>query len=290
MNFQTATSNYISSLSSVRRRGVLSANSQRLYAAYARKASAHFLDTDLSLVKNGRVKAFVESLRAEGLSPNTIVGTVGVLKAIVSSVKTEDGEPVYSQKFDAEFLALPIIRSTEQTCATSADVERAVASGVLIVPFLAATGLRISEALALSIDDASDSYDPANGTIHIRKTLKTQSAKRSVLLPDNFKLWLNGRIPSSGKLLRQTYQQVHAALNAADVPKPHAYRRFRVTVLRRHRMQEDVLRSQLGHSKTSITDQYSYAADDADFLRSEIERCGLGFSLESVNNPTEKSQ
>ena len=283
MNFHTATSNYISSLSSVRRRGVLSANSQRLYAAYARKASAHFLDTDLSLVKNGRVKAFVESLRAEGLSPNTIVGTVGVLKAIVSSVKTEDGEPVYAQKFDAEFLALPIIRSKEQTCATSADVERAIASGVLIVPFLAATGLRISEALALSREGAEDSYDAGSGAILIRKTLKTQSAKRSVLLPNQFKIWLNARIPSSGKLFTQTYQQVHTMLKEVGLPKAHAYRRFRVTVLRQHRMQEDVLRSQLGHSKTSITDQYSYAADDADFLRSEIERCGVGFNFQGGN-------
>jgi integrase len=104
-----------------------------------------------------------------------------------------------------------------------------------------------------------------------------------VLLPDNFKLWLNGRIPSSGKLVTQTYQQVHAALKAADLPKPHAYRRFRVTVLRQHRMQEDVLRSQLGHSKTSITDQYSYAAEDADFLRSEVERCGVGFNFAGNN-------
>jgi hypothetical protein len=45
-------------------------------------------------------------------------------------------------------------------------------------------------------------------------------------------------------------------------------------------MSESVLKSQLGHSLNGdITNLYDRSAQDAQFVRAEVERVGLGFSL-----------
>ena len=163
MKFQQATNNYIATLSKPRRRGFLSANSVRLYTAYATKLAAHFGSGDLADVKNGRVKAFVDELRAQNLSASTIVGIAFVLKQIIASVQTDDGESIYTQKLNANFLALPVIEAKEQTCASAGDVEKAIAYGLPVVALLAASGLRISECLALTINGDEDSYCPETG-------------------------------------------------------------------------------------------------------------------------------
>jgi integrase len=200
------------------------------------------------------------------------------LKSIIASVKNEDGERIYQQKLDADFLALPILKPEPQTCATAADVEKAIATGFPIVAFLAASGLRISETLALCVNGDADSYDLATAVINIRETLKTRSANRSVILPGIFRGWFSKHVPRSGRLFPNiTYQRLHDALVSAGLPQAHAYRRFRVSHLRQMRCQEDILRGQVGHSKASITDHYSY--QDEAFAKREIERCGLGFEL-----------
>jgi integrase len=253
MNFETASRSYRQNLTAPRRRGALSANSRRLYSSYACKLERHFGDLDLAVVKNGRVKTYIESLRAQALSPSTIVGIFGVLKSIIASVKNEDGDRIYQQNLDADFLALPILKREPQTCATAADVEKAIATGFPIVAFLAASGVRISEALALCVNGDADCYDPATGVINIRETLKTRSARRSVILPEIFRAWFSKHVPSSGRLFPKiTYQRLHDALIAAGLPQAHAYRRFRVSHLRQMRCQEDILRGQVGHSKASI--------------------------------------
>jgi site-specific recombinase XerD len=147
MTFNEASSSYIAALTQPRRRGALSPNSVRLYTLHATRLALHFGPVDLADVKNGRVKEYIHALQAEQLSASTIAGIYSVLRQIVSSVRNEDGEPIYTQKFDADFLNLPIVKPTAQPCATAADVARSFGSpSSPLVPFLAATGLRVSEA------------------------------------------------------------------------------------------------------------------------------------------------
>jgi integrase len=282
MLFKDAVTSYITNLTTPRRRGPLSANTKRLCESYARKLDKHFGTLPLEDVRNGRVREFITALRADGLADGTIIGIFGVLKSSIASVTDQDGNPLYNPNFNKNFLTLPFLEKKDQRCATAAEIERAILSGNILVPFLAATGLRVSEALVITVGTEGDCYDPATGLVHIRATLKTTSAARSVLVPENFRLWLNARIPSTGRLFPNTYQQIYDALQSHGLPQCHAYRRFRVTHLRKARMQEDVLRAQLGHSKKSITDSYSYAADDEKFLRTQIEAAGVGFDFQSA--------
>lgn len=278
ITLQSATILYCTSLDAPRRRGTLSANSQRLYRHYAMAAAAFFPPhTPLSKVKNGAVKEYVDSLRARKLSPVSINSHISILSAVIRSVKNADGEALFTQAIDKDFCALPIVKREEQECATAADIEKGIA--LPLVAFLAASGLRISEALALEIDGAGDSYQPETGTIHIRKTLKTPAAARVVILPETFRVWFNARIPATGRIFPLSYQTARARLQSAGLPNAHSFRRFRVTHLRTSRCAEDVTRSQLGHSSSNITDRYSYAASDLEFVRAEIERCGVGFDF-----------
>jgi integrase len=284
MNFSTATTSYIQTLSAPRRRGCLSANSQRIYSAYAKILDTEFGALDMAAVCNVKVKSFIARLRAENYAPSTIIGIFKVLKAIVGSVRDSKGARLYSAKLqdltDLEFINLPVLEPTEEICASATDVENA--RDLPIVAFLAATGLRISECLALSVGAEGDCYDTATSTVHIRKTLKTKAAARSIILPKAFATWFAPFVPASGKLFATTYQQLHGTLQRDALPCPHAYRRHRATWLRTQRCSEDVIQCQLGHAKKTVTDGYSHAGQNLEFVRAEIERCGLGFALPRV--------
>jgi integrase len=72
---------------------------------------------------------------------------------------------------------------------------------------------------------------------------------------------------------------IYDALNRLGLPKCHAYRRFRATHCRTARMSEAVLKAQLGHADRDITSRYDRSVQDAQFVRAEVERVGLGFSI-----------
>jgi hypothetical protein len=66
----------------------------------------------------------------------------------------------------------------------------------------------------------------------------------------------------------------------------HSYRRFFVTVHDAAATNPGALKRLLGHSKGSdITARYSRAAENLDFLRAEMERCPLGFTLPAIAAP-----
>src|ERR1700751_766293 len=106
MTFNEAASSYIAVLTQPRRRGALSPDSVRLYTLHATRLALHFGPVDLTDVKNGRVKEYILALQDEQLSASTIAGIYSVLRQIISSVRNEDGEQVYAQKFDADVLNL----------------------------------------------------------------------------------------------------------------------------------------------------------------------------------------
>ena len=61
----------------------------------------------------------------------------------------------------------------------------------------------------------------------------------------------------------------------------HAFRRFRVTHLRKSGVPEDLIHFWLGHAGKSVTDDYSKLKDDLEFRKEVAVRVGLGFELPS---------
>src|ERR1700733_11703708 len=265
--FQQAANLYIESINNRVTEKTLSPNSARLYKIHANRLAAHFGPLDLSTVKNGIVRDYVSSLKREGLSAATIQAITITLKNVIAAVEDADLEPVYKQQINNKKVGVPKAVRVAQPCAVKEEVEYAIAAGNVLVPFLAITGLRISEALSLEKNGIADSYCPETGIVSIRKTLKTAAAKRDVPLPEAFRLWFNERIPQNGKLFNLNYQRVRDALQAEGLSNPHAFRRFRISHCRKMGMNESVLRRLAGHSAPDITSHYDSSANDSEFVK-----------------------
>ena len=113
-------------------------------------------DVPLSMVDNLTVKPLVRKLVEGGLDPETVNKYVRYVKQVVKSKLAPNGEPLYPRVWNAEVLDLPVVVYRKQKrpalksdgvnsliAAAESDVER------FLYVLLAATGLRISEALAL---------------------------------------------------------------------------------------------------------------------------------------------
>jgi len=60
----------------------------------------------------------------------------------------------------------------------------------------------------------------------------------------------------------------------------HAFRRFRVTHIRKNMVPEDLIRSWIGHAQKTATDEYSKLKHDVRFRKHVAESVGLGFNLQ----------
>jgi hypothetical protein len=61
----------------------------------------------------------------------------------------------------------------------------------------------------------------------------------------------------------------------------HAFRRFRITHLRKNGVPDDLIHFWLGHAGKSVTDDYSKLKEDLEFRKEVAVRVGLGFELQS---------
>lgn len=111
----------------------------------------------LDKVHNGSVKGLVCAMKAANLSAQTITTYVNLVKNVVGSVVDEEsGEPIYPRKWRSDILDLPIIENQKQPCFSTKEMEALIVDTFMsrgwegdLFTLLAASGLRISEALAL---------------------------------------------------------------------------------------------------------------------------------------------
>jgi integrase len=264
-----------------------SASTLKVYARAVERAEKMLGSLPLDQINNEVIREFVAAMRAEEFSPATIRRDLTVIKLVVESV-TKDGNPLYPLRINRKFARVPRIIPAEQhaPCATREDVERALSHVELAGPItvMAGVGLRISEVLSLRAADCLglDSWDSENSIIHIRATLKTPAARRSIPVPPEINEFLQRiSLSAPGELLFSVSRnRLYNLLEARDLPMPHAYRRYFATVRDEAGMNPGALKRIMGHSKgEDITARYSRAAENMDFLRSEMERAPIGFTL-----------
>lgn len=285
----------------IRRNGrPLSDNSIRIYKVSLGRLSKHFGEAALP-VTNKMLREYVAAMRAEGYSGSSIVGDLNVCKLAQESLTSDDGDPIYPMRIRHDFVLTPEVVAENTPCASQEDVERSLSLSGLIsgaIVIAAGAGCRISEILALQygdVDGTQDCYDAANSIIHIRRTLKTPAALRSIPLPVDLNDFLVHFVAeqncAAGNRIfaRLSRSEVYRQLGKAELPPPHSFRRYFTTWRRKAGMSEEVLKRLLGHSRGSdITTRYSRASDDMDFVRKEVERVGLGFTLPRVQSLTEE--
>ena len=82
-------------------------------------------------------------------------------------------------------------------------------------------------------------------------------------------------------------RSLHPILEEKGIRKTgyHAFRRFRLTHLRRQRVAEDLIRFWMGHADRTVTDGYSRLRDDREFHQQVPESAGVGWVLTSPVAP-----
>ena len=96
-----------------------------------------------------------------GLSPQTIVSHSKVVRMVVSSAVSSDGDQIHPRKWNHDFIGLPIVDPNKQRrpTVTEAELREILANTkkryAVLFALLAGTGLRIGEALGLKPTDLS---------------------------------------------------------------------------------------------------------------------------------------
>jgi integrase len=256
----------------------------------------------LATVTNASVRSLVERFYKAGLSPQSIVTYVNLVKLIVASAIDENGEEVYPRKWNSSFIDMPIVANQRRPSFTaeamSSIVLKAEGPMKVLYALLAGSGLRIGEALGLEVKHVS----ACGRVLNIEQsawqtgiqTPKTTNAFRQVDLTPELAMMVRTQIGgkmsglvfpnSQGNPLSQTNllrRYFHPLLKGLGIPKQgfHGTRRFRATWLRKQMAPEDLIHFWLGHAPNSITDIYSKLSEDVEFRQEVTQRVGLGFSL-----------
>ena len=275
--------------------------------SYRSRLANHILPAigilDLESFGNGAMKTFAQGLSTKGLGPKTILETVTVVKLIMASAVSGDGDYLYPRTWNHDFIDLPPVTGQKQPTISPAKLAEALLDKTYgtFYALLAATGLRIGEALALRYgqDGVRTGWNPDLSLVDVRTGLwrnqegspKTIAAVRQIdvhpILNEALKAHQtqNSIIPSA--YLFQSLIGTHVcestlrrySLAPMNVEGFHCFRRFRLTHLREQRVPEDLIKFWMGHAKVGVTDLYSQMSKNVELRKTWAEKAGLGFSL-----------
>ena len=229
-----------------------------------------------------KIKPLIEKMSAF-LSPRTVNKYVEYIKQVVKSLKAPNGEPVHKRTWDAETMDLPVVEFSEQkrpslkAKAISGLVAESTGQEQALYVLLAATGMRISEALGLEVR-----YIINNGrTIKVEqqveknrprivKYLKTSASKREIDLHPDVAEYLRQYTAGKSGLLFQTANGTPHLYGNIDESwlKPrlvrmkldekgmgwHSFKRFRKTWLRGNRCLEDINNFWMAHKPKTMSE------------------------------------
>jgi integrase len=262
-------------------------------------------DLPLRNVDNLTVKPLVERLVASGLKPRSVNKYIEYVKQVVKSLKAPNGEPVHKRTWDAETMDLPIVEYSEQkrpslkAKAISDLIAGSNGQEQALYVLLAATGMRISEALAIEtrhfinggqtivVEQQVEKNCP-----RIVKYLKTSAAKREIDLHPDIAEHLQHYMTGKNGLLFHTAHGTPHLYNNLDnrwlTPRLdemkldagwHAFKRFRKTWLRGSRCLEDLNNFWMAHKPQTMSEVYSHLHQELEMRLKESERVGYGFDI-----------
>ncbi len=278
-------------------------------AAYQGRIKNHILPAigplELVAFGNGAMREFAAGLTHKGLAPKTVLETTTLVKLIVASAVTPDGDYLYPRSWNHEFIDLPQVKDQKQPILTPEQLKAALADKHygLFYALLAGTGLRIGEALALRFGSVSKktAWTPTSAILRVRSALwrgqegspKTPAAVRDIDLHTDLNVRLleyvrpMGLSPTDEDYVFNTssgYPLCESTIRR-DSLKPlgiegfHTFRRFRLTHLRAQGVPEDLIQYWMGHAKVSVTDRYSKIDQDMGLRKTWAAKAGLGFEL-----------
>jgi integrase len=273
-------------------------------------------DMPLGSVGNLALKNLGATMVEGGLGPSAIRSYTNAVKLVVASAVNEEGDLLYPRKWNHDFIDLPQDNKPKQPTVTGDVVTAIVAASTtklyrMLHTLCAAGGLRFGEALGIDIKNIA----PDRSTIKIcQKAWRGQlhdflknrnKGEREIDLHPAVAAMLKDFIGErnsgllfcsrTGKQLWQTNilrRSLHPILAELNQPRygAHAFRRFRLTWLRKNNVPRDLERFWMGHADEEIGDIYSKLKEDLKFRKEVTEKVGLGFELPVQKAPVEPNE
>jgi integrase len=268
-------------------------------------------DLPLGNVHNITVKLLVDKMKSS-LSARTVNKYAEYVGQVVASLKDgRTGEPIHPRKWDSSVMDLPVVNPKRQRRpalrleAINTLVSKSKGDEQALYVLLAATGVRISEALALEtkhfVNDGRTIrvfQQVDRDRPRIVEYLKTDAGSREVDLSMQVAEYLRAFISGKDGLLFETrngtpylhnnleQRWLTPRLQAMRIDEKgmgfHAFRRFRKTWLRGERCQEDINNFWMGHQPETMSEIYSRMEFELDRRLREAEKVGVGFTVPSI--------
>ena len=271
-------------------------------------------DLPLGNVHNITVKPLVTKMK-KSLSARTVNKYVEYIEQIVASLKDgKTGEPVHPRIWDAKEMDLPVIKSKEQRPpalklnAVNKLVSESEGDEQALYVLLAATGMRISEALALESKHLVNNCRTIQVYQQVDRDRPPASLSTLRRMRDSAKLTYARRSESTSKhsktarmdccfrpgtalrtcttALNNEQRWLTPRLEAMGIDEKgmgfHAFRRFRKTWLRGKRVQEDINNFWMGHAPETMSETYSRLDLELDLRLTEAESMGVGFTVPPI--------
>lgn len=257
-------------------------------------------DLPLSKVHNGTCKPIVDAMKKEGLSSSSMDSYFKIVKNVMKSIiDPETGDYVFHRKWSPELLDMPLVEHTKTPCATKEQIEKMLKYSKdewerRLYVVLAATGLRISEALALEWSHLTNDgrtlsiVQKVNRRGKIVRRMKTKAGTRQVDLSAEVAKFLAGTVrESDSPLMFPTREGTPHLPNNIERRRLrehvtgswHQFRRFRETHLSKMSCNHDLRLIWLGHQPETMSEIYTKLKGDVDFRLKEAERVGIGFQI-----------
>jgi integrase len=264
----------------------------------------------LSAIKRTVVQDLIDKMVASRLAPKSIANYFQVVKMVIASRTNEDGEELHPRSWAKMQLVIPkVIKKKQHRPSVDENTVNGLIAGShgtqqMLFILLAASGLRIGEALGVRIENIKD-----NGTCIVIKSkvckgieqdfLKTSNGEREIDLPKSVAKLLmdyigqrksglllcsrNGKPLSESNIINRWLHPMLEKMNA-PVAGNHAFRRFRITHLRKNYVPRDLEHFWMGHADEEIGDLYSKLMHDLSYRKDVAERIGTGFDVPEILN------
>jgi integrase len=224
---------------------------------------------------------------------------------VIASATNEDGEELHPRSWAKMQLVIPkVIKKKQHRPAVDEQtvnglIKNSHGAKQMFFILLSASGLRVGEALGVRVENIHD-----NGTRIVIKSkvwkgieqdfLKTSNGEREIDLPKSVAKLLMDFIDKrkSGLLFRSKNNRplsesnivnrwLHPMLEQLQAPVAgnHAFRRFRITLLRKNLVPKDLEHFWLGHADEEIGDLYSKLMHDVQYRKDVAECVGVGFDV-----------
>lgn len=241
-------------------------------------------------------------LIAKKLEPSTIQHAIDRAKQVRDSYQDAEGQRIYPIEWNNTVIDAPIVDRTKQKTpiASALVLQNAIQASLPVVgsliAVLAGTGLRIKEALALTVDQESEVgniWVPTEAKIIVRGQrnksafvpTKTVAGVREIdlspALNDFLKVHIEvlASLNACGYLFPKSESHYRNILDALVPGGFHALRRFRVTYIRLHGVPQPLVDYWTGHGAGTMSEIYTKVGAEIAARREHAERVGLGFEL-----------